>query len=163
MSALFGSCPFVKVYIDDLINHSTSFQEHIHLVRYVTNILNQSNLKASPVKCFFAQLALLALGYCIDHNGIHIATEKLLQITDWQEPTSGRILEKHLGFFNFFRELIPNYSTLMAPLEALRKQNSIQWTNQYRQLYKTVQAILSCHFQRGTSHFMWQRTLPIKE
>ncbi len=61
----------------------------------------------------------------------------------WKEPSTGNQLEKHLGFFNYFREMIPNYSKLMAPLESLRKASTIVWTQEFRELYAKIRAILT--------------------
>lgn len=38
MSHYFRECPFVKVYMDDIIIHSRSFQEHVHHVKRVIQI-----------------------------------------------------------------------------------------------------------------------------
>jgi hypothetical protein len=50
---------------------------------------------------------------------------------------------KHLGFFNYFRELIPKYSTLMAPIEKLRYLKQVNWTPALQKIYDQVNQILS--------------------
>jgi hypothetical protein len=55
-------------------------------------------------------------------------------------------VEKHLGFFNFFREVIPLYSKLTAPLDKLRKAGSLEgiWTLEHSKTYdKIKQALIS--------------------
>lgn len=143
MSHLFRNCPFVKVYMDDIIVHSSSFREHVHHIALVIEILNDANLKLNPDKCFFAKESIIALGYRISSAGIHVASEKLLAMDEWTEPTTGKMIERHLGFYNFFRELIPNYSTLMAPLEKLRKAKTVIWTDAFRSIYSNVRQILA--------------------
>jgi hypothetical protein len=143
MSTYFKSCPFVRVYIDDIIIHSPTFSEHILHVRQVIHMLNAANLRLNPEKCEWAKLFIVALGYLVGQGGIQVAPQKLVAIDSWQEPTTGHTIEKHLGFFNFFRELIPNYSSLTAPLERLRHVKTFQWTEEYRAIYSKRKAILS--------------------
>lgn len=112
-------------------------------VKTVLNILNEANLRCSPEKCFFGYVELIILGYHISGDGIRVATDKLLVMDTWKAPVSGNQLEKHLGFFNYFREMIPNYSKLMAPLERLRKAPQISWTEEFQFIYKKVRSILT--------------------
>ncbi|EPZ31368.1 hypothetical protein O9G_005999 [Rozella allomycis CSF55] len=44
---------------------------------------------------------------------------------EWKTPVTGKMIEQQLGFFNYFRDLIPNYASLTAPLDKLRKQKSL--------------------------------------
>ena len=64
------------------------------------------------------QVALL--GFIIDINGKRVDPNKLVNINEWQPPTTGKQVQSYMGTFNFFREYIPLISTISAPLDALR-------------------------------------------
>ena len=54
-------------------------------------------------------------------------------------------MEKYLGLINYFRDFIPCYSTLAAPLESLRKIPRLDesiWTKERRQAFLTLKAVL---------------------
>src|SRR5690606_18156556 len=44
-----------------------------------------------------------------------------------QKPTTGKQMMAALGLFNFFRDFIPRYSELAAPLEEVKNKSKIVW------------------------------------
>ena len=55
-------------------------------------------------------------------HGKSVDTKKLANIDEWVEPTTGKQIQSYLGSFNFFREFIPLYTKVAAPLDALRNR-----------------------------------------
>jgi transposase InsO family protein len=143
LATLFHDCEFVLVYIDDIIIFSHSFVDHIKHLKKVFALLNQANLKVNLEKCLFALTKILILGYQISEDGIEVCPQKLLQIEEWKTPSTGKHIQKHLGFFNYFREMIPLYSKLVAPLEELRYADHITWTKEYASIYDKLKSILA--------------------
>ncbi|KAI3656138.1 hypothetical protein MP638_003051, partial [Amoeboaphelidium occidentale] len=143
LNNIFAKFDFVKVYIDDIIIHSLSAIDHIDHVHKVINRLTEVNLRLNPAKCIFGCNELTILGFRIIPTGITMCKEKLLQIENLPAPKSGKQVEKHLGFLNYFREIIPLYSKLTYLLERLRHQSSIQWTEELQDIYSKLFKILS--------------------
>jgi len=131
------------VYIDDIIVMSSSEYDHFAHIQQVLKVLNASNLRINLEKSEFGKTEIIILGYHVSKNGITAAKEKLYAIEKWSTPTTGKTIEKHLGFFNYFRELIPMYSKLTAPLELLRKKDQIIWTPKVQDIYSKITKILS--------------------
>lgn len=53
---------------------------------------------------------------------------KVATITNWPEPMTIKELQQFLGFSNFYRRLIKNYSITASPLTSLlRGKPSLQW------------------------------------
>lgn len=48
--------------------------------------------------------------------------EKLKAILDWPQPEGLKAIQRFLGFANFYRQFIKNYSLVVAPIMALTKQ-----------------------------------------
>jgi transposase InsO family protein len=130
------------VYIDDIIIFSTNFTDHAKHVSKVLSLLNEANLKVNRDKCLFALTEILILGYKISAEGIQVCPKKLVQIETWKTPSTGKEIQKHLGFFNYFRELIPMYSKLVAPLEKLRYVKRFEWKTEYQKIYDQLKEIL---------------------
>lgn len=145
MNDVFKLMPFVSIYVDDIIIHSKNFSEHITHLQLVLTRLNQVNLRINVEKSVIAVVELLMLGFVISDEGIKVSQSKLNQMEKWTIPTTGKQLERHLGFLNYFRNMIPKYAQITSPLELLRKQASLKnlWTEKHTNIYVKLKNILS--------------------
>jgi hypothetical protein len=144
MHSLLHHLKFVKYFIDDIIIHSKTHAEHIQHIRIVMQILNENKLIVNIGKCILAVHRIVVLGHQIDRRGISLAADKVLALENWTLPKNSKQLARHLGFFNYFRELIPLYSKITEPLERLRNLSSFKsaWTQQHTQIYETLKTIM---------------------
>ena len=66
---------------------------------------------------------------------------KLKGIEDWPEPSSVKGVRSFLGFANFYRRFIPNYSELTRPLHELtKKDKQWEWTSVERDAFNKLKA-----------------------
>ena len=56
-------------------------------------------------------------------NGKSVDPNKLTDLLKLDYPTSGKQIQSYLGTCNLFREYIPNYSSIAAPLDAFRNRS----------------------------------------
>ena len=56
------------------------------------------------------------VGYMVSPAGIGMETAKITSILEWPVPTSVKQVQSFLGFANFYKKIIHNYSSLAAPL-----------------------------------------------
>ena len=63
------------------------------------------------------------LGFIIGIDGIEIDSEKIQKILNWPELRNLKNLQSFLGFGNFNRRFISNYSLIILPLMELTKKN----------------------------------------
>ncbi|ROL42288.1 Transposon Tf2-6 polyprotein [Anabarilius grahami] len=120
---------FVLVYIDDILIYSRSLAEHRHHVAEVLQCLRQFHLFLKAEKFSFHQPSVHFLGYIIDHSGIRMDEGKVEAIKSWPTPSTIKELQRFLGFANFYRRFIKNYSSIVHPLtNLLRNQpKSLSW------------------------------------
>lgn len=148
MDRVFYDLDYVIPYIDDIIVFSHSYEQHLKHVEEVLKRLNQYNLKVNWNKCQFACESLIILGHEISQEGIRVVQEKLTKMDSWTRPTTIRALQRMLGFLNYFRNFIPHYAKIMAPIEALRsgikaKSNEkIVWVQEHQDILNKVREIL---------------------
>ena len=133
---------FCKVSVDDIIIGSRTLEEHPLHVRRVIECLNAVNLRINLTKCEFGRPEISALGHRIDKHGIRLAREKLVAMDAWKPPTSGKMIEKQMGFLNYFRDMIPQYSTLTAPIEKMRHLKHVVWEKEHQEIYRKLRAIM---------------------
>lgn len=94
---------YVIAYIDDILVHSTSLEEHITHVRQVLRRLLQHQLYVKAEKCEFHQHTISFLGYIISTKGIAMDQRKTQAVVDWPAPRTVRELQCFLGFANFYQ------------------------------------------------------------
>ena len=59
------------------------------------------------------------LGYIVSEKGITMDQAKVAAVTEWPLPDCIKALQRFLGFANFYRRFIRNFSSVAAPLTAL--------------------------------------------
>jgi transposase InsO family protein len=114
---------FIIVYLDDILIYSKTQEEHNMHVRQVLLRLQQYGLYAKLEKCTFDENHVEFLGYVISHKGISMDPSKVQAVLDWQTPSSVRDVQCFLGFANFYRKFIKDYSKIVMPLTELTKKN----------------------------------------
>lgn len=112
---------FVLVYIDDILIFSKDPVEHQHHVSLVLQKLREFILFLKAEKCTFHQSSVEFLGYQLSERGVEMDDRKTEAITSWPTPQSIKELQRFLGFGNFYRRFIYQYSTLTASLTSLLK------------------------------------------
>ena len=70
-------------------------------------------------KCEFSGVTTSFLGYIISAGNISMDPEKVRAVEQWQKPMDRKALQRFLGFANFYRRFIRNYSSIAAPLTHL--------------------------------------------
>lgn len=114
---------FVIVYIDDILIYSDTLEEHINQVRAVLQRLIQHQLYAKAEKCEFHQTSTAFLGYVISPDGIAMDEKNVTTVLNWPQPTTLKELQRFLGFSNFYRRFIRNFSAVANPLTSMVKND----------------------------------------
>ena len=99
------------------------------------------------------------VGYMVSRAGIGMDPAKVSSILDWPVPKSVKDVQSFLGFANFYRKFILNYSSLTSPLTNLTRKavKKFTWTEQAGQAFGQLQRAFT--FAPILKHF--QPELPI--
>jgi len=114
----------VVVYLDDILIYSEDMDSHHKHVREVLRRLRLHKLFAKPEKCEFHSDSVEYLGYRLSPNGLTMSPDKITTICDWPEPRKVKDIQSFLGFANFYRRFIFNYSDIVVPLTRLTRKNA---------------------------------------
>ena len=114
---------FVVVYLDDILIYSGSMEEHISHVCQVLTRLLENRLFVKAEKCDFHVDTVSFLGYIIQSGSIKPDPEKIRAVEEWPVPKSRKELQRFLGFANFYRRFIRDYSKVASPLTRLTSVN----------------------------------------
>jgi RNase H-like domain found in reverse transcriptase len=66
------------------------------------------------------------LSYILSPNGLTMSNNKVKTIQEWPEPRKVKDIQSFLGFTNFYRRFIYNYSDITVPLTQLTRKG-IKW------------------------------------
>ncbi|KAL2083752.1 hypothetical protein ACEWY4_021525 [Coilia grayii] len=120
---------FVFVYLDDILIFSKNLEEHKQHVRLVLRRLLENLLFVKAEKCEFHAKTVAFLGYIVAEGAIQMDPTKVSAVTSWPVPENRKQLQQFLGFANFYRRFVRNYSSVAAPLTALTSTKlSFLWT-----------------------------------
>ncbi len=86
------------------------------IVKRVLQWLRENKLFLKAEKCEFEVLETEYLGVIISENSIRMDPVKIAGIAEWPTPTKKRELQSFLGFTNFYRKFIKNYSKVVKAL-----------------------------------------------
>lgn len=117
----------VVVYLDDILIYLENPADHRKHVREVLRRLREASLFASLKKCIFNVDTVEFLGYIISPNGLAMDESKVQVIRDWPTPRKIKDVQSFLGFANFYRRFISDYSDIVVPLTHLTRK-SIPWS-----------------------------------
>ncbi|MBN3310870.1 TBPL1 protein, partial [Amia calva] len=67
----------------------------------------------------FHRQCIAFLGYVIDSHGVHMDQDKVHAVTNWPQPHTIKELQCFLGFANFYRRFIRNFSSIASSLISL--------------------------------------------
>ena len=136
----------VEFFLDDILIHSATWEEHLVLLDKVLARLRKARLTAKPSKCFVGMTTLEYLGHELGDNFIWPVKEKVENIQKADRPTNKKSLRSFLGMCGYYQKFIPHYATITSPLTDLTKKNqpnNFSWEEQHERAFKTLKNKLS--------------------
>ena len=124
MNNIFGDLldQCVVVYLDNILIYSDNPEQHTKHVREVLRHLRKHGLYAQAKKCEWHRNSVEFLGYIMSSEGLAMADDKIHTILDWPKPWKVKEVQSFLGFVNFYRRFIHNYSEITVPLTRLTRK-----------------------------------------
>jgi hypothetical protein len=134
---------FVSAYVDDaLVYTNGSLKDHQRHVQLVLQKLLDAGLQLDIDKCEFNIQSTKYLGFIIKgEKRIQMVPEKVKAIQDWEPPTTVQGIRGFLGFANFYRQFIQDFSEVTAPLTALMRNDQAK-----KQFMLNKQQLLAFNF-----------------
>jgi hypothetical protein len=127
------------VYLDDILLFHDNLAKLHHLTHEVLRRLAKYNLYLKPEKCSFDQTAIKYLGVIISAGNVRMDPAKVQGIMKWPRPTKVKEIQSFLGFCNFYRRFIHDYSKIAHPLFQLTKKDTpFVWTTDTQAAFDTL-------------------------
>lgn len=133
---------FCKVYVDDLIIFSRTFEEHIQHLSIVLKRVKHAGATINLSKSRFFQDSVPFLGHILSNQGLRPDPCKIELIQSWPRPRNPRQLKGFLGLCSFFRVYACTYACATIPLqELLKKGNKWRWTERQEEAFNNVKTL----------------------
>ncbi|QRW20575.1 Retrotransposable element Tf2 protein [Rhizoctonia solani] len=118
----------VVIYLDNILIFSEDPKDHPTHVREVLSQLMRNQLFCKLFKCHFHVTTVDYLGIVISPAGFSMDQKKIEAVTSWPTPKTVKQVQAFLGFVNYLRQFIPNFSSVARPLHNLtRKEAPWSW------------------------------------
>lgn len=158
METLLSGLEGVSVWLDDICITGPTKQIHLSRLQEVLRRLQDAGLCLQKDKCAFFKESVTYLGYVIDRNGLRTCPTKVEAIIKAPAPASVLDVKRFLGVVNYYRNFIPNASSLLSPLhELLCAGTEWQWRKEQQAAFECVKRELAS--PRVLAHFNPQAPL----
>jgi len=150
----------IVVYLDNILIYFDDIMQYQSHIKEVLKRLQKARLYAKAEKCKFYSDSVKYLGYVLSPSGLTMSDAKVKTIQEWPEPKKMKDIQSFLGFTNFYRYFIFNYSDIVILLTCLtRKDTPWNFDNRCRKAFNTLkQAFTSApiltHWVLGTQLIM---------
>lgn len=138
--------PMVFKYLDDIIIATETLEEHLAMIKEVSERLRKAGLTVSIDKSKFCLKKLRYVGYLIDKDGVHADPEKIEAVSSYPTPTSVKEVRRLYGMASWYRRFIEGFATITAPITDLirtKGPKKFEWTDAAQKAFEEIKERLT--------------------
>ena len=125
MDQLLTECTdYAAAYLDDVVIHSISWEDHVQHINEVLQRLRRAGLTIRPKKCQFGMSNCSYLGHIVGNGEVRPEEVKLQAVREFPTPITKKRVRAFVGLTGYYRKFIPKYAETAAPLTDLTKKNA---------------------------------------
>ena len=147
---------YASAYIDDTSVHSGTWEEHLKHLDSVISAFGKAGMTLRLKKCKFGMPTVKYVGHMIGSGAIEADKSKISAILDIPMPTTKKLIRSFVGMANYYRDYIPNLSTLLILLTNLTKNklpNKVQINENVAQAFEKIKQALCSSRVLRTARF----------
>lgn len=111
------------VFLDDIIIHSETLEQHMERLDLVFSKLEAHGLKVQPSKCHLLQERVKYLGHVISAQGVDTDPDKVAAVANWPVPRDAGELRTFIGKIGYYRRYIDHFAQRARCLYELINQD----------------------------------------
>jgi len=113
------------VYLDNILIFTQTEEEHTKAIWRVLQVLQEHKLFLCPEKCRFFKEQIEYLGLVILENRVSIDPVKVAGVREWPTLENKMDVQAFLGFMDFYRRFIQDFSAKARPLFDLTRSKQV--------------------------------------
>jgi len=134
----------IVVYLDDILIFTEMEEEHEQAVQRVLEVLAEHKLFLCPEKCEFHRKRIEYLGLVISENKVKMNPVKVAGVRDWPTPENQTDVQAFIGFVNFYRHFIRDFSTITRPLfDLTRSDEAWNWDTKEQEAFECLKTVVT--------------------
>ena len=146
MKKLLHELDNVEFYWDDILVHTRTWKEHIKVLQELFTRLLAAGMTVRPTKCLSGVNTVDFLGHRLEEGLIGLHEDNVAKIRDAPRPTTKKQIRSFMGLAGYYRDFIPNFAALAAPLSDLTRKgqpNKVEWGEVQEKAYQSITALLT--------------------
>lgn len=141
MQLVLGDVPQCNVYLDDVVIHTATWEEHVAILRSVFQRLADASLTLNLAKCEFAKATVMYLGKQVGFGRVRPVEAKVEAILS--SPATRRELKRFLGMTGYYRCFCKNFAVVVAPLTRLCSPKvPFEWSGECQHAFESAKSLL---------------------
>ena len=145
MNTICSDLPFVTTYLDDLLVHSKTTEEHAKHLTLLFQRMSNAGLTFRGSKCHIGLSSVTYLGHVFSSTGMSPDPEKVSAIRTWATPADVSPLRSFLGLASYYRRYIHQFADIAAPLYQLtNKGTPFAWDQSCELAFARLKNVLMC-------------------
>ncbi|KAF8754651.1 hypothetical protein RHS01_05817 [Rhizoctonia solani] len=150
----------VIIYLDDILIYSKDDATHTQHVHEVLRRLMDNQLFCKASKCTFHVTSVEYLGIIVSDKGFSLDKLKIWAVQEWPTPTKVKEVQSFLGFANFLRRFVANFSHMARPLHNLVKKDvPWKWDTREQEAFQGLKDAITnapvlCHVDPTKPYFL---------
>jgi len=134
----------VVVYLDNILIFTRTEKEHEQAVRRVLEVLAEHKLFLCPEKCEFHWKWIEYLRLVILENKVKMDPVKVARVHDWPTLENQTDVQAFIGFVNFYRRFIWDFSTIARPFFNLtRSDKAWNWNPKKQEAFECLKTTVT--------------------
>ena len=113
-SLLRGLETHTAAYLDDVLIHSSTWEEHLQHLREVLERLRKANLTIRPNKCQLGMQTCTYLRHTVGNGRVKPESGKIEAVRAFPKPRSKKQVRAFLGLAGYYRKFLPGFSSVAA-------------------------------------------------
>src|SRR5258705_1427005 len=131
-------------YMDDILIYSASLTDHQRITWEILQTLHSYKLFLRPEKCKFECREVDYLRLVISKDHVAMDPVKVQGVTDWPQLTKVKDVQSFIGFVNFYRRFIHDFSKIAHPLHVLtQKLKDWSWGAAEQQAFDALKSTIT--------------------
>ena len=122
-------------YMNDFVIPAKDMKELKERTIQFLKITERHNLYFKRSKCNFNIKEIPILGVIVGKGQVQMETNKVKAVKEWKTPTKIKEVKSFLGFTNFYRQFIKNFSYMARSLNKLKGKRKWKWEEEQQRAF----------------------------
>src|SRR2546421_11887375 len=152
------------VYLDDIIIHSKTFEQHLDDIDEVFGKLRDARLMSKENKCEFCAPEIKFLGHIIGKDGRKVDSNKVEKVKNYSRPENISQLREFLELASYYRKFIKDFSKKVKSMTKLlegtkREAKKGKWEKEIQKGIRDNEFLEKWGEEQGKSYELMKRVL----